>query len=73
MSNLILYFNQDRHTKEAVHKYLIQVLMDRVIEKAFKGEPTDYIKHAKEDLDFAFDKMDLDFPTQVKKIDNSPE
>lgn len=70
MPNLILHFNQDVHTKEAVKEYIIQVLRDEAVSRAFNGGETKHLADAKLVLEQAFEKMDLDYPTKVEQIIN---
>ena len=66
MSNLILQFNGDVSTKEAVQEYITSFIAKEGVRRMFSKEDVSHIADAKLLLDGAFEQMSIDYGIPTK-------
>ena len=59
--NILKQFYSNVHEREEVHNYLINVLKDMTVERAFEKQDVSGIADAKEAIDTAFSKLEVEF------------
>ena len=73
MSNLILQFNGDITTKEAVMEYITDFIAKEGIRRMFAKEDVSHIADAKILLDGAFEQMQIDYGLKQKPTESINE
>ncbi len=66
MPQLLKQFYEDKHTREAVHNYLIEFLKEEGVRKIFDKEDVSGVSEAKEMIDKAFDNLETIFAPKAK-------
>lgn len=68
---ILQQFYENEAQREAVKEFMITVLGEMAIERAFDGKPTSGIQEARECVEKSFDKLEEVYSTKEKAVINN--